>query len=163
MKWITHQAGAIVAGSILEFPIEILASAFVGSIVPDIIDQKISSLAPTRKTKQILFNQIHRGNSHWFGWWLGLFLLTMAYPDLPFINIGIGLAFGALSHVILDSLTTSGVPVIPFNRKNKLSLGFCSTGSFREYCFLGVLLVLGVIFNNNVFLTILEHLNKLVS
>ena len=49
---------------------------------------------------------------------------------------------GGISHVVLDMLTPSGIPLHPFSRKNKLSFRVCSTGSVGEYVFLGVMLVL---------------------
>ena len=52
------------------------------------------------------------------------------------------IGLGGISHVVLDMLTPSGIPLHPFSRKNKLSFKVCSTGSVGEYVFLGVMLVL---------------------
>ena len=54
----------------------------------------------------------------------------------------LGIGLGGVSHVVLDMLTPSGIPLHPFSRKNKLSFKVCSTGSVGEYVFLGVMLVL---------------------
>ena len=54
----------------------------------------------------------------------------------------LGIGLGGISHVVLDMLTPSGIPLHPFSRKNKLSFKVCSTGSVGEYVFLGVMLVL---------------------
>ena len=67
-------------------------------------------------------------------------MAAFALPPASLGSLGrdalLGLGFGGLSHVLLDMLTPSGVPLTPFSRQNKLSFKLCSTGSLGEYCFL---------------------------
>jgi inner membrane protein len=120
MKWITHQTAGVGAALALHLPLEGVVAACLGAILPDKLDQAI---AKRSRNPQRTFNQIHRGTTHWFGWWVAILLV-------------------ACSHVVLDMLTPSGIPLHPFSRKNKLSFKVCSTGSVGEYVFLGVMLVL---------------------
>lgn len=145
MKWVTHQTGAVLGALALGMPWPGIAAAGIGSIFPDIIDQKVSSLGANRRKRQKLFNQIHRGSSHWIGWWFPLFLVFLSLP-LPALarDAASGFAFGALSHVMLDMLTPQGVPVWPFSRQGKLAVPLCSTGKAGEYVFLLVMLVCGL-------------------
>ena len=150
MKWITHQATAVAAALALHLPLEGVAATCAGAVLPDVLDQRIAGLAPTRGGRQKVFNAIHRGTTHWFGWWLAIcvaaFVLSpgslgsLKFGSAHLDSLGrdalLGLGFGGLSHVLLDMLTPSGVPLTPFSRQNKLSLNLCSTGSLGEYCFL---------------------------
>lgn len=150
MKWITHQTGAIVLGLALQLPAAGIAAASAGAILPDLADQKIAALAPGRRQRQKIFNKIHRGATHWFGWWLGLFLAVLYFPLQPLASeIAAGLAFGGLSHVALDMLTPHGVPLLPFARNRRVAIAMCGTGSAGEYVFLLLLLGAGLFFFGN--------------
>lgn len=147
MKWITHQAGAIVSALVLGLPPAGVAAAWAGAIAPDVIDQRVSRLAPTRKGRQKIFNRIHRGTSHWLGWWLACLALA-AWAPLPWLaqDSLAGLAFGGVSHVTLDMCTTRGVPLLPFSRRRNVSLGLFSTGSLGEWLFLALVLCGGLVY-----------------
>ena len=140
MKWITHQATAVAAALALHLPFGGVAAACAGAVLPDVLDQRMAGLAPTRRGQQKIFNAIHRGTTHWFGWWLAVCVAALVLPGASLGTLGrdalLGLGFGGLSHVLLDMLTPSGVPLTPFSRQNKISLKLCSTGSLGEYCFL---------------------------
>lgn len=137
MKWFTHQTGAVLGGIAFQLPMAAMGTLFLGAILPDVIDQRISRHAGTGKKRQAIFNRIHRGSSHWFGWWLALFMLVIGAP-LPALcrDICAGFALGALSHVVLDFFTPRGVPLLPFARMRHISLPLCSTGKLDEYIFL---------------------------
>ncbi len=139
MKWITHQSIAVMAAFALHQPLAGLAAVWVGSVFPDVIDQKRASLSFSR---QHAFNKNHRRTSHWFGWWLALWVFahTGILGRVPDTLLG-GFAFGALTHVILDMCTTKGVPILPFGGR-RVSLKLCSTGSFAEYAFLAATVAL---------------------
>ena len=140
MKWITHQTAGVGAALALHLPLEGGVAACLGAILPDKLDQAI---AKRSRNPQRTFNQIHRGTTHWFGWWVAILLVACSHlvpPHWQPALLGIGL--GGISHVVLDMLTPSGIPLHPFSRKNKLSFKVCSTGSVGEYVFLGVMLVL---------------------
>lgn len=134
MKWITHQTVAVAAAIALGMHPAAVGTALAGAVLPDVIDQRVSRMS---RNPQRRFNQIHRGASHWFGWYAALLAGALILPLPPLqAALGAGLGFGALSHVALDMLTPSGVPLHPFSRKNKFSLKLCSTGSLGEYIFL---------------------------
>lgn len=163
MKWFTHQSIAVAAALALHMPPVGVAGVILGSVLPDVVDQRLARLTPN---PQKTFNRIHRGASHWFGWYVALLLTALLWPlagdmtgllrgmHLPFLekilghtavqfpsqlpSLLAGLGFGALLHVALDMLTPSGVPLTPFSRRRKLSLKLCSTGSLGEYVFLAV-------------------------
>ena len=79
--------------------------------------------------------------THWFGWWLALFLVAGLLPLPPHWRaVVLGVGFGALSHIVLDMLNPTGVPLHPVSRKNRFSLRLCSTGSVGEYVFLAAML-----------------------
>ena len=137
----THQAAALGLGLALHLPPAGIAAACFGAILPDVLDQRVAGLAPTARGRQRIFNRIHRGTSHWLGWWLTIFLAALALPVPPPLKAALsGLALGAASHVLLDMLTPQGVPWHPFSRKGRFSFKLCSTGSLGEYCFLALLL-----------------------
>lgn len=133
MKWITHQSVALMAAFSAGFPLAGIAAAWAGSVIPDVIDQRSANRAFFRQKK---FNQVHRKSSHWFGWWLAIWIwsLTGQLGPLPDALVG-GFGFGALTHVLLDMCTSHGVPLLPFGRV-RFSLKICSTGSFGEYAIL---------------------------
>lgn len=145
MKWITHQTGAILGALALNLPLAGMTAAAVGAVAPDVIDQKISCLGVTPRARQRVFNQIHRGSSHWFGWWLALFLAPFIQP-FPGGELVAGFGAGGLSHAALDMLTPRGVPIFPFSRTHRLALPVCSTGSWGEWLFLGITLLAGFYF-----------------
>lgn len=136
MKWITHQAVAVGAAFVLGMPVAGLAGVWAGAVLPDVLDQKRAALS---RNRQRAFNRIHRGTTHWFGWWLALWLagLTGVLSELAGAVVA-GIGFGAFLHVALDACTTAGVPVVPWSRQGKFSLGLCRTGGLGEYAFLAV-------------------------
>lgn len=142
MKWITHQCVAVGVAAALGLPLPALAGVAVGSVLPDMIDQSIARMLVFRRAA---FNCIHRGFTHWFGWWIALMLPVLlkvpVVPGASFEALAVfGLGFGGLSHVLLDMATMHGVPVVPWSRKKRLALKLCATGSLREYLFLALFL-----------------------
>lgn len=145
MTWPTHQAGALIAALGLQLPLTALGASIFGAILPDVIDQTVSRAGLSKKGRQKIFNRIHRGHSHWFGWWLIIFLILLCYPLPPVMrDILAGIALGALSHITLDFLTPRGVPLIPFRSGFNVAIPLCSTGKIGEYIFLFFLILLGL-------------------
>ncbi len=142
MKWVTHQSLAVTAAFVLNMPLEGVLAVWVGSTLPDVLEQRFIRLFGNR---QKAFNRVHRGWTHWFGVWLMFFIRDPLHPFPPFIgNVLFGLGFGGLSHVLLDMCTPVGVPLLPWSRKKKFSLKLCKTGGIVEYMFLVIgLFVLG--------------------
>lgn len=119
-----------------------LGAAIAGSILPDVIDQKRAALGASPQARQRIFNRTHRGASHWFGWWLALFILCSTIRQTPLRELCAGLALGGVSHVILDMLTSRGVPLTPFSHRGNITLKFCATGSPMEYAVLGLFTIM---------------------
>lgn len=142
MRWITHQTGAIAAGLSLSLSQVSIIAAIAGSVFPDVMDQCISKFGTTPKTRQKIFNRIHRGSTHWFGWWIILFLFALTYLPALAKDVIAGFMLGGISHILLDMLTPSGIPLLPFSHKNKVSLNLCVTGHLSEYGFLAFLISL---------------------
>ncbi|MBQ9451879.1 MAG: metal-dependent hydrolase [Desulfovibrio sp.] len=160
MKWITHQAAAVSAGLALRLPLAGLAAMCAGAVLPDILDQRLAGLAPTRHGRQRLFNAVHRGTTHWCGWWLVLCAAALSASGLGSAvrEIVLGLGLGGLSHVLLDMLTPTGVPVLPFSRQPKLSLRLCATGSPGEFCLLVCIVAAAWLFLREDVLHLARHL-----
>ena len=138
MKWITHEVVAVGTAYLLGMPPEALGGVFLGSILPDMLDQCVAKALIFRN---LAFNAIHRGPTHWFGWWLALLMAGVLQLYSPSLTQQItlfvtGVGFGGLAHIILDMCTVSGVPVVPWSKKPSVSLKLCKTGSAREYAFL---------------------------
>ena len=145
MKWVTHQIVGAGAAVLAGLPPLAVGAAWLGSIAPDVIDQKVAGLFPNERKA---FYAIHRRTTHWLGWWLAIWIAAFAAPglarlvpgltELPVLMAGLGL--GGMAHVLLDMCTPSGVPLMPFSRTPRFSLNLCRTGSLGEYVFLAVAL-----------------------
>lgn len=145
MKWVTHQTGAILGAIALNAPLPALVMIIPGAILPDMADLSLSRLGRSKRQRRELFNKIHRGSSHWFGWWLGLLLLVLSIPIPPFLQDALaGLALGGFCHVLMDMLTPRGIPVLPFSRAQNMSTPLCSTGTKGEYIFLACMILAGI-------------------
>lgn len=179
MKWITHQACALTAATSLGLPPVAVAASLVGAVLPDMIDFFRAGRGPKRQKR---FNQVHRGASHFWGWyclaliffgvasfWPGLWtelLQALAATGLfsrqavELLHEGgllaaTGLFFGALIHIAGDMLTPSGVPYLPGHWSKRYSLKLFSTGSVQEYLFLAGLCAVYAFFFHDVLLAYL--------
>lgn len=135
MKWITHQAGALAAAVWFQADAALSAGMVFGAVLPDLIEQTVS------RGNKAMFLRIHRGVLHWFGLYA---LALLAVPMLPLgpgqRALAAGAALGALSHLIMDGLNPTGVPLLPFRRNPRLRVNLLSTGSVGEWCLLAGLL-----------------------
>ncbi len=156
MKWRTHQTCGIGAAFLRHLPPVGIFAAWAGSLLPDIIDQRVAGLfSVNARGRQAVFAHIHRGLSHWFVLWLLLLFVsfqswrplaglcrdfsmdeTLLLPVLREVVYGLGL--GGFLHVALDMLTPRGVPVLPFTGLS-VSVPLCRTGGPSEYVFLACL------------------------
>ena len=134
MRWVTHQAMAVMAAFSAGLPLSGMLAAWAGSVMPDVLDQREAGKALFFRQRR--FNKVHRRASHWFGWWLIMWLLPLTdiAGPLPAALVN-GFGFGALTHCLLDMCTTHGAPLLPFAEK-RYSLKICSTGGFGEYAIL---------------------------
>ena len=140
MRWLTHQTVALGIGLVLHLPTTAVLAAVAGAVFPDVCDQRIAGTALTRLGRQKLFKSLHRGTTHWWGWWLLCLYAGWTAVDPPLAkSLLTGLGLGGLSHVLLDMLTLRGVPLLPFGKEPRLSLSLCRTGSLGEWLFLGAM------------------------
>lgn len=121
MKWVNHIAiaGATTA---LVSPLHVPV-AMLGSTAPDWLEWVIKATGKDIK---------HRGNTHIVLYWLAGLVFCMALWDIQ----GLLAAFfwGGLTHVLADSLTVSGVPLLPNSeRRFHLFGGRLRTGEAGEY------------------------------
>ncbi|MBQ7584785.1 MAG: metal-dependent hydrolase [Desulfovibrionaceae bacterium] len=140
MRWVTHQTAALGLALVLQLPLISVMASWFGGILPDVIDQRFSKgivKSSSRASQQRVFGKIHRGFSHWFGWYLLFFVAAEKLP-LPLLAEEIlwGVGLGGVSHVMLDMLTPKGVPLWPIGGGVRMVIPFCKTGSWREYAFL---------------------------
>lgn len=162
MKWVTHQTTAVAAALALHLPPAALVAVAVGAVLPDVLDQRLAGLALTRRGRQSLFRAIHRGTTHWFGWWLLLSVAALMPSTLASIlrDMALGLSLGGLSHVLLDMLTPAGVPLFPFSRHSVLTFKLCTTGSLGEYAFLVCVLAASCFFLRDDVLHLAQRLSQ---
>lgn len=133
MKLASHKTIGLSVALALGFEVYGVIGVTIGSILPDIIDMFISGGG-------VFYRRIHRKLSHW--WILYAVLIYVAYNVYLFsvyINQAIFyISIGALLHIICDSLTKSGVPLInPFNQDFRI--GLFATGSIVEYLLVTVI------------------------
>ena len=132
-----------------------LGGVLLGSVLPDAVDMAIA-----RKNRS-LFQRIHRGTTHWPGWYVLLLIgVQLGLPDERglsrlveplFASAGqalaaqsalfgvaavTGIALGALSHLLLDAFNPTGIPISPFGGKPRLILARIPTGTLGELGFL---------------------------
>lgn len=167
MNFKTHVMGGVLAGATslasISNVIEVgdnsasvvasvyMASAVIGSIFPD-IDHKGSYISKRVKAVSFFISRLlkHRGITHApivSIFMMGVLLVVgrfFFFSDL--LNVGIiGFLIGALSHILLDSMTKGGVPLLyPFNKKKFSLMGFPTGGVAETLIFVG--LVLGSVY-----------------
>lgn len=126
----THLAGglATAAGACLLTKPELgtgmiwVAGCAFGSLLPD-IDHKSSTLGQKVKPVSSVIGAVagHRNFFHWFLPYLILaVVLHFAAPQAD--NITFAVLLGVLSHLFLDALNPSGVPLLPGHRVHLLRI-----------------------------------------
>lgn len=150
----THKVGGVCTGAVtsallikhtnlseqalLLVPV-ILLTATIGSLLPD-IDHPNSILGRRFKPISHIVNKLfgHRGATHTLMAWIvvtiALFGGNLFLPESlqPLGMAGVlGTSTGYLNHLLLDSLTPAGIPLMaPFNRK-KFRLARIPTGKYE--------------------------------
>jgi len=123
MTWITHTTFGVITGQILGLN-PILAG--IGATAPDWFED-------------FLGIKEHRGKTHYvIVWYPALILISMIYLVKPIEinNYIMSFIYGGATHILLDSLTITGVPL--GIKKIRIRIGgLIKTGSASEYIFLG--------------------------
>lgn len=135
MTYITHITGGIVVGGIayavvpVGGPLSFMAGAVLGSLMPD-LDHPKAFLNKRARSTSILAGFGHRTFTHSLLFTflvLGVCLLSGIYK-----SVSMGLFWGILSHLLLDTLNPSGVPWLwPYSKK--FSMANIHTGGGGEY------------------------------
>ena len=125
MTWVTHTTFSFFLSSIFGLsPISIL-----GSTAPD-------------WTEDLFGVKEHRGRTHYITLWSSAFLISLVvylytHWELPYLLLSFN--FGALTHLFLDSLTVSGVPLGTGNIRVRIG-GLIRTGKLSEWVLLAVMI-----------------------
>jgi len=133
MKWINH----IIVGGATSAVIDpaIVPYAIFGSILPDLAERFL----PVSK---------HRAETHYLVVWIAAFIFSCFIFDYKGVLLGI--TYGGLTHIVVDSLSVSGVPFSPWST-NKFHLfgGRLRVGSPAEYIISMSVLVISCLFIYN--------------
>lgn len=163
MKGKTHKVGGFCSGAIvttllLKPPYTpdkiflagvLISGAIFGSLIPD-IDHPESTIGKKVKLISNFIHNVfgHRGMTHA----PIIHILTttvlllignglLDYPKLIYLCFVIGLCIGGLSHLLLDSMTVSGIPLFyPFS-KNKYRISKLTTGKSEHIVQLTVIVI----------------------
>ena len=132
MTWLTHTTFAFFSAQFLGLHAGL---AVLGSTAPDWFED--------------LFGlKEHRGVSHYVVLWFFAFVVCLVFyfshgilKDFGFLALSF--VFGGLTHLFLDSLTVSGVPLGVYRTRVRIG-GLIRTGRLSEWVFLLFLLVVFV-------------------
>lgn len=104
----------------------LVGGSLIGSLMPD-IDHKGSTIGHQMKLTSTVISNLfgHRGMTHApiIHILTTIILLLIGgtltdFPKLIYVSFIIGLFIGGISHLILDSMTISGIPLLyPFSKK----------------------------------------------
>ena len=166
----THKVGGIclgvVTGSLLlEQPYTLnklvlitilLIGSIIGSLLPD-IDHTGSTIGKKFKLISTILNSFgHRGITHTPIIHFLLFILALmlgenltGFLKLSYVAFVVGVFVGAISHIILDSMTISGVPIFFPISKKKFRIARFKTGKnewiVSSVCIIFTLTILKII------------------
>ena len=124
MTWITHTFFAFATSHILGLPV---VPAVLGSTAPDWLED-------------VWGIREHRGITHYVLLWIGAFALAffvwLWLRHDVFLHF-LSFIYGGLTHIFLDSLTPSGVPVGVGKVRVRIG-GLIRTGKLSEWVFLAL-------------------------
>ncbi|MCI4462598.1 MAG: metal-dependent hydrolase [Caldisericum sp.] len=144
----THIAASISLVSVLPPTPATITGLFIGAILPDI---DVEGATITRYLPRIPVE--HRTITHSI---LAL-AVVMFFANIVSTQFGVGMAMGYLSHLVLDAMTPTGVPLLyPFNKKRHFRFPLTiHTGSTMELMFFVVLVIIDVFVYKSVLTKIL--------
>lgn len=132
MRISTHLMGGAAVGAAFAPNVLCLAAAIVGSIVPDWLDSACARLMPGSWKEN--WQRIHRRASHNAFYWLcaGCAIAWLFHKGSAFAMIALFFLLGVLSHLLLDSLTPSGIGCVPFKSGTRIGFGLVRTNSLGD-------------------------------
>ena len=129
MTWITHTTFAYFTSELFGLsPLAVL-----GSTAPD-------------WTEDLFGIKEHRGRTHYVVLWFTAFIITLSLylaTKNTLLFHALSFTYGGLTHLLLDSLTVSGVPLGAYKTRVRI-VGLVRTGKLSEWVFLACLLILFV-------------------
>lgn len=150
MTWPTHLAGGITGALLLapllgpdQIPLVLLGS-LLGALLPDLdapqsrlSNTRIAGMQPLRFPARLLNTTLgHRGALHSFvGMFLACGLVSLPLVVFGLAGLALGIGVGFLSHLLLDAITRSGLPLLwPSPKRLYLAPAWLrvSTGSRAE-------------------------------
>lgn len=118
----------------------LIGGCWIGSLIPD-IDTPNSMISKATVLIHYLFSWCgHRKLTHSI---LGVLLFSLVIILLGVNALSIGLIMGYMSHLLMDSLTVQGIPIL-YPKLKRYRIGKVRTGSEQEMAVAAVI-VLGVI------------------
>lgn len=158
MRYETHVAGGLMCGALLTqvitskvgatpqiLPVIIIGSSALGSLFPD-IDHRGSYIGRRAKITSAIISDLfgHRGITHsplaMLVFTTVLYLVSSFFTSSSLVLMGfIGFYVGIFSHILLDSLTKGGVPLLYPFKKSKISFTKAKTGGMFETAIFAVL------------------------
>jgi len=125
MTWLTHGTFAYLTASLLGINPYI---AVVGSTAPDWLEDTLGI-------------KEHRGPTHYLTIWVSLFLISLLLAGIkqttPFGVQLLAFTYGGLTHLLLDALTVSGIPLGVGKTRIRIG-GIIRTGKLSEWVFLAI-------------------------
>lgn len=160
MRYETHVAGGLMCGALLTqvitskvgttpqiLPVIIIGSSALGSLFPD-IDHRGSYIGRRAKITSAIISDLfgHRGVTHspfaMLIFTAVLYLISSFFVSSSLLLMGfVGFYTGILSHILLDSLTRGGVPLLYPFKKSKISFTRAKTGGMFESVLFAMLFV----------------------
>jgi len=126
MTWLTHTTFAYLTGALFGLNPYF---AVAGSTAPD-------------WAEDFLGIKEHRGITHYLTLWAGAFIFSIilygSFKNGTTFNL-LSFIYGSLTHLLLDSLTISGIPLGVGKIRVRIG-GLIKTGKLSEWIFLGITL-----------------------
>ena len=129
MTWLTHTTFAYFTSQLLGLS----PFAVLGSTAPD-------------WSEDLFGIKEHRGRTHYIVLWFTAFVIALSLyltTKNALLFHALSFIYGGLTHLFLDSLTVSGVPLGAYNVRIRIT-GLVRTGKLSEWVFLACLLIVFV-------------------
>ena len=129
MTWLTHTTFAYFTSELFGLS----PMAVLGSTAPD-------------WSEDLLGIREHRGRTHYVVLWFSAFITALSLYlvlESSLLYHALSFIYGGLTHLFLDTLTVSGVPLGVYNMRIRIT-GLVRTGKLSEWIFLACLMIVFV-------------------
>lgn len=153
MRPLTHILAGAATGLVLAPNAVCFASCVIGSVMPDMLDKWTANLLAGKNAswseRKQKWDGLHRTWSHNISYWIALLLFIVFLPDIfpsfyhefttrichHFFMIAEFFLIGVLSHLVCDLLNPTGIGIIPFANRSRISLRLIKTNSVMDFLF----------------------------